>query len=305
MGDSKPLSILGRLRSVLVGRLAELGYDVVEEHPDHLVIHINDQPHSIYLSNLARALELGLQAKPGKAAPTQLSDSDLRQAIDEWLTVHLRQIPTRQALEESCRELHEVRDKLLPRLMAPAGPAAPGQRWSRTLCEDYIDLSLVIDQPDIVTFATPEMVAGWGVEHAEAHAMGNLRKLVKKDDFRPLSEVGQLRMCATSDSYAASRALMVEELLADEGGDGVLLAMPSRDLLFAEPLAADSVQDLVYLALLARKSVSELPYPLSGEVFWVRGSNWQHVPIRIEDGQMNVEASEEFGEVIKRLMGED
>jgi hypothetical protein len=203
MTGSKPLSMLGRLRAVLSGRLADLGYQVVEEHPDHLVVHIHGQPHSIYLSNLARALELG--ARPdGDAPPTQIDDSEVRKAVDEWLTVHLRQIPTRKAIEDNYRTLHDVREQLLPRLIAPAGPSSPGQRWTRCVCEDYLELALVIDQPDIVTFATPDMVAGWGSEQAEAYAMDNLRKLVKPSDFRELKEVGRLRMCATSDSYAAS-----------------------------------------------------------------------------------------------------
>lgn len=303
MTDSKPLSMLGRLRAVLAGRLADLGYQVVEEHPDHLVVRIHGQPHSIYLSNLARALELGARADGGDSPPTLIDDSDVRKAVDDWLTVHLRQLPSRKAIEHSYRSLHDVREQLLPRLIAPAGPGSPGQRWTRSVCADYLDLALVIDQPDIVTFATPEMVAGWGSEQAEAYAMDNLRRMAKPSDFRQVKEIGRLRMCATSDSYAASRALLVEELVSGQD-DGVLLALPSRDLLFAEPLEAESVQDLVYLALLARKSVSELPYPLSGEVFWVRRQDWQRIPIRIEDGQMNVDATDEFGLVLKRLMGE-
>lgn len=304
-----PLSTLGRLRALLIARLGQQGVEIIEEHPDHLVVVIGGQQHSIYLTNLARALDLGAHVQTGSAtaAPTQ---EQLLEAVDDWLTTHLRQIPTSESIETACRNLDDVRTVLLPRVVPPTSAGQPGQRWSRPLCDDLLELALVIDQPDTVTFATPQMVAGWsagggGAEHAEAIALSNLRRMASPDDFKAIGDVGQIRMCATSDSYASSRALVAEELLGADPARGVLVALPSRDLLFVEPLTRESMQDIAYLALLARKSVAELPYPLSGEVFWVRDGQWQHIPIRIAGGQMDVDSPEDFAQVLAELMGEE
>lgn len=304
--QGQPLSTLGRLRSVLIARLTAIGHDVVEEHPDHLVVDIDGHSHSIYLGNLSRALELRGRLDPSQTK--QVSQDELREAVEDWLAVNLRQIPTCSSLETTFRPFDVACPLLLPRVVTPGSPGGgaasqSGSRWSRTLCPEQLELALVIDQPDVVTFATPELVSGWGAADAEAAAMANLAKIAGPGDFKLLGEqVGQLRMCATTDSYATSRVLLAERFLDADPALGVLAALPSRDLLFAEPLARETLHDMVYLSLLARKSVVEQPYPLSGEVFWVRGGRWTHIPIRVEDGQMNVDSPEEFAEVIKQLL---
>ena len=297
-----PLSTLGRLRVVLLARLRQLGYAVVEEHPDHVVVRINDQPNAIYLSNLSRAIDLGEQFKGTRAEPAEpVSQERLAEAVDDWLTAHLRQLPSRRSIEEQFGSLHLARPALFPRLVTPATLSAVGQRWSRPICEGFLDLALVIDQPDIVTFATPGMVSAWGAAEAEQAAMENLRRLARVEDFSAVADLGALRLCASADTYAAARALLAEELLGPDIADGMLVALPSRDVLFVNVLASGSPQDLAYLALLARKSAGDLPYPISGEVFWIRTGQWAHVPIEIADGQMNIDAPPELAEVLSRL----
>jgi hypothetical protein len=299
-----PLSTLGRLRVVLLVQLRELGYAVIEEHPDHVVVQINDQPHSIFLSNLSRAIDLGEHLKGGVGGVIEpISQERLIAAVEDWLAGHLRQLPSRRSIKEQFGELEQARAVLFPRLIPPAGLSAEGQRWSRPICDGFLDLALVIDQPDIVTFVTPDMVSAWGPAEAEQAAMDNLRRLARVEDFAAVADLGSLRLCATSDTYAAARSLLAEELLAPNSADGMLVAMPSRDVLFVEVLTAGSAQNLAYLALLARKSAGDLPYPISGEVFWIRAGRWIEVPIEIADGQMNIDAPPELAEVLGRLDG--
>jgi hypothetical protein len=297
-----PLSTIGRLRVVLLARLRQLGYEVVEEHPDHVVVQIDGLPNSIYLSNLSRAIDLGEHLKSAQAGPVEpISQERLDRAVEDWLATHLRQLPSRRAIEEQFRSLQSARAAMFPRLIPPATLSAVGQRWSRPICEGFLDLALVLDQPDIVTFATPDMVAAWGPADAEQAAMDNLRRLARPEDFSPVADLGSMRLCASADTYAAVRGLLAEELLAPDSANGLLVAMPSRDVLFVEILDAGSASNLAYLALLARKSSADLPYPISGEVFWVRAGRWTQVPIEIADGQMNIDAPPELAEVLSRL----
>ena len=64
---------------------------------------------------------------------------------------------------------------------------------------------------------------------------------------------------------------------------GWLVAVPSRDWLFAMKAETAQVQHFHLMKILAEKNHAREPYPISDKVYWVRpGKPWLEFPIEID-----------------------
>ena len=59
-------------------------------------------------------------------------------------------------------------------------------------------------------------------------------------------------------------------------------------------MTAESLPGVPLLKVLAEKSFAEDAYPISDEVFWVRGGVWERFPITLTDERADVSPSDAF-----------
>jgi hypothetical protein len=197
--------------------------------------------------------------------------------------------------------LAEAADRLLPRLRK-AGGEAEQQMWALPLGGD-IQAHLVIDNPEAFTYVPASLVESSG-EAGDAwleRAVANLRARTPAGYLRTLSEESGILCGDSDDAFDAARALLQGELVPDAAEVGCFCAVPTRDVLLALPLRRESFTKLHLLKRIAERAYSERPYPISDEVFWARGWEWQRVPILMQDGNVRIAPPEELAEIMFRL----
>ena len=109
-----------------------------------------------------------------------------------------------------------------------------------------------------------------------------------------------------NDSYDAARALVLDAIAPPEAGAGAgwLGAVPARDWLFCLRVTAESLPSVPLLKIVAEKSHAEDAYPISDEVYWVRGGAWEVFPIVLSEEGAQVTPSEAFFEALNALGGD-
>jgi hypothetical protein len=226
----------------------------------------------------------------------------------DFIAEHLAHV--RQALKTSKvgDDLAEVADRLLVRVGQPFGAGRAGAMvWSRPLDDTGLIVSLVIDHEETMSFVPEEKVreSGQSGEFWLERALENLRQRTSPDLLEAIDEETGILLCCTGDAYDAARALVVEYLLPEYAEHGYLLTTPNRDRLLVLPVRPEAIPRLHLLRLIARQSYQEAPYPISDEVFWVRGDVWRRFPIEIKDKTLTVTPPPEFIEVLGSLMPDE
>jgi uncharacterized protein YtpQ (UPF0354 family) len=130
----------------------------------------------------------------------------------------------------------------------------------------------VIDDPHTMVFVTRRHLAQWGKKEEDVFhlALGNLRRLGQAT-VGHLASAPQSLLLQTGDGYDAARVLLLEQT------EGLLVAIPDRDLLWVGP---EQGQDLATLMATASNVARDAPHPVSSEVFRFR--NGQLEPLAPE-----------------------
>ena len=135
-------------------------------------------------------------------------------------------------------------------------------------------------------------------------ALANLRAITKPDWLKPMTGDHGLMACHTGDSYDAARALLICEL-TDGDPAGWLVAVPSRDWLFARKVELAGVKHFHEVQILAARANGEQPYPISDRVYWVRpGKRWVEFKVKIDDQNVNVYPPKGFMEALDGPAGD-
>ncbi len=195
-----------------------------------------------------------------------------------------------------------LRDRLRVRVGTPFDLADAARPWQQLLPGTPLAVNLVIDSAEFMTYVTDGMMAAAGEtpDHWLAVGLANLRDATPDDWLGVFhAETGMLGGHA-GDSYDAARALVLEQL-GDPSPAGWLVAIPARDWLFALPVTPESLPGVPLLKVLAEKSFAEDAYPISDEVFWVRGGVWERFPITLTDERADVSPSDEFLAAVRAM----
>jgi hypothetical protein len=201
--------------------------------------------------------------------------------------------------------LASAADRLLVRLgplhRPEEGEAAP---WSQRLENTDLVVNLVVDSPDRMCYVTNQLVTDSGAPGSAwlERALANLLARTPAECLAEVHEDTGIRLCAVGDAYDSSRALILDRLLPEAGADGFFVAVPARDQLLVLPVDEEALAQLHVLRLFATQNFKSTPYPISDEVYWVRGGVWRPFPIEVRDDKIVVEPPAEFAEVLKRLM---
>ena len=202
--------------------------------------------------------------------------------------------------------LDAVRGRVRVRLGVPFNVTEPAKPWQRLLPGTPLAVNLVIDSDEYMTYVTQGMVEASGDSADAWLAVGvaNLRDATPDDWLGTFHEETGMLGGHAGDSYDAARALVLEEF-GEPSPAGWLVAVPARDWLFALPVTAASLPGVPLLKVLAEKSFAEDAYPISDEVFWVRGGVWERLPITLTDERADVTPSDAFLAALQGLGGAD
>lgn len=220
------------------------------------------------------------------------------------LLADLLGVAPRDGLTEPPTDLAEVADRLLVRLSPPfTQQGDESDIWSRRLAGKLIVATLVIDSPHSMSYVTEKLLAdsGRSADDWFARALANLRAQTPADCLNAVHEESGLLQSEVGDAYDASRALLLDELLPGHERDGFFVALPGRDHLLVLPVSARGLAFAPWLRAIAAKTHRDLPYPICGELFWVRGGVWHPFPIDVQGPHVRLDPPPEFLDVLERL----
>lgn len=201
-------------------------------------------------------------------------------------------------------KLAEVADRILVRLGQPFSRKDPDMDvWWSPLVEGHVAANLVIDYPNSMSYVTQKQVADSGQEPEfwYERALQNLSGMSPADCIKVVHEDSGLLQCQAGDAYDSSRALLLDRLLPGHEENGFYVVVPGRDHLLILPISETTVMLSPWLRAIAGKTYQEMPYPISPELFWVRGGAWHHFAIESDGEDLLVKPPPEFAEVIERL----
>ncbi|HZZ82711.1 MAG TPA: hypothetical protein VFE62_29705 [Gemmataceae bacterium] len=200
--------------------------------------------------------------------------------------------------------LSEVADQLMVRLGPPVrGQGAEVGIWSMPLVDRHLSAFLVIDFPTSMSYVNDAMIAssGQAADYWFQRGLANLRDKSAPTCFAPVHDESGLLQAQASDAYDSSRALLVDELIPGHEEDGFYVIVPGRDHCFVLLVTAESLMLAPWLRSIAIKMCKDMPYPISPELFWVRGGLWHHFEIEEGGNELRVTPPAAFVEIMERL----
>ncbi len=275
-----PTALPRGFRTAVQEVLAAHGYQIVRWESDGVYICPagSDEEQYIGLNNLYRRAR-------------NIPRDEWPPLIAEFLE-HVHSVSNGPELPD---HLDTITAQLRPRIGPPFEKDLRLPPWSTPLPGTPLVLSLVIDFPHAMAYATEAMVdnSQLSAEELLACALDNLRQDTPEDFFEPVSPPLGLLLGHTSDGYDASRALLAEELVPDQPA-GLFVAVPSRDELYVWPVGAEAMRHLLPFQQFVSENYRRHAYPISDQIFWVYQQKWHPFPIRLEGDTVHVYPPEEF-----------
>jgi len=190
-----------------------------------------------------------------------------------------------------------IRLGLLPKLKKPDGN--PGL----DLIPGELQIGLALAVGDDIPI-TADDLDGWGVDFDDAYAaaLDNLQARSSRKQIQEVHTVPGMAMYLPGNTDAASRALVLQDLLEVFPAEGVLFAVPTTDQLLFVPLydmdSLSAVQVLVTAAHLATQNCTR---PLTDQLFWTDGEQITHIRVVHETDNVDILAPPEFLAAVERL----
>jgi hypothetical protein len=274
-------------RALVVRELEAIGLGIKEWRDGGLAVEREDGTEQFLgLANLFRRVSAGPQEAAAEVVRDFIQQSHAGKPAE--------------LAEQMPSTMEEASDRLLVRISRPfeADEKAP---WSTTVLGiDDLAISLVIDFPTMMAFVSEEMLARSSTPTVEWLYLGllNLQNRTPEDWLRLLHAEEGIWCGHADDSYDAARALVLCDL-TDCDDLGWLMAIPTRDWLFARKVEPAGVPYFHLLKVIARNVIAEQPYPISDDVYWVRpGKPWERFRIDLEENQVTVYPPAEFAEAL-------
>lgn len=221
--------------------------------------------------------------------------ADRQRVIQEFIGHILQSGATQPDLPD---QLEHVRHRVLVRVGQPFS-GIERLPWSKRLPGTDLILNLVIDFPNFMTYVTPEQIENSQETPGDwlDQSIENLKDRTPVDWLEPLHAESGILVGHLNDSYDAARALILSDIVDTPPG-GWLIAIPTRDWLFCRPATADGMAYFHLLKVLAEKNYQSEPYPVSDQVFWIRGHHWERFPMEIQNGCVQLTPPDGFMETI-------
>lgn len=280
--------IPGGFRAAFTSAVMEAGFTVKQWQGSSVICTDSDgEDRTLSLSNVYRRCQ---------NAPRE----DWSGIIEEFVR-HMAAATKDGALPES---LNDAIDQLLPRVGLPFPKnLGDGVPWHKPLGDTGLVITLVIDHPNFMSYIGNSLISESGRSAEEWLEIAN-RNLLRQTSADYLTSVGEeigILLGCSNDAYDAARSLVLDELLPESTRLGFFVAVPTRDVLVVLPVDAQNLIHVHVLKRFAEDNCKSRPYPISDEVFWVRGGEWHKFPVRIVKDTIQVTPPEAFMEVLEEL----
>jgi hypothetical protein len=216
----------------------------------------------------------------------------------------LQQAAAPEQPQERPADLASIADQLLVRLGPPfTRKAGDNALWAQPVAGTDFVINLVADYPSRMIYIDDQLIADSGKAGSEwlERALANLRARTPAGSLQTIDADTGMMTCTVADAYDSSRALLLDTLVPTGAADGFFVGLPSRDQLLVLPVTGPALSFIHILKVLVDKSFKNLPYPISNQVFWVRGGVWCRFPIDIKGNRVTIAPPDEFNEVLERL----
>ena len=132
-------------------------------------------------------------------------------------------------------------------------------------------------------------------------ALANLRARTPDGFFDKILPAENLWMGHINDSYDAGRALLLDELMAEDTDAGCFVGVPTRDCVFVLPVNPESVPRLHVFKGLTTQTYETKPYPISDDVFWVRHGEWHRVFVELSDNTLKLGFPDKLADLLESM----
>ncbi len=288
---------------------SQLGIRLVGFEGDRARIKVDGKPHTLYLTNLRRKVAMAPAAdRPAVAAQ------------------FLRGMTT--ASSDEGHSLEDVRDRLMPHVGLPFAPGIeevppyqvliPGRPEETRTAKDPaqgtlvipalppLQINIVVDEAETVWYIRQKHLDEWKTTLGELLpvALENLRKRSPPSLLRPVEKLPGILACETGDSYDAARMLILKDVVSPWPKEGVVAAVPVRDLLLCVRLdSIDALRAMNPMFAFAQHVASSGAYDITGHALWFDGTTWEYVPTSVSEKKVSVYAPDRFVEMLNRLGG--
>jgi hypothetical protein len=164
----------------------------------------------------------------------------------------------------------------------------PG-RVSRELVRGHLYLTLAQEHDGLLEEIDREDAGLDGIEEEDLFplALSLLRQSTARADLREVDAWPGLHLFIARDGQAASRMVLIPELVSPNALGGVIVAVPAADQLLCVPVRdASALESLQVLASALSRAVDTTDAPLSDQLFWFDGSAW--VTMQVEYGETEI-----------------
>jgi len=178
---------------------------------------------------------------------------------------------------------------------------------SRELVRGHLYLTLAKELDGTYVAADSRDLDGTGMAPDDMFklAMSLMRQTTARADFHPVDTLPGLQLLIAQDGLAASRMVLVPELVPGALG-GVVVAVPAADQLLIVPLTSASALDaLQVLASALSHALDTAEQPLSDQLFWFDGHRWVPLPVVHGESEITVVPPPSFVGAMNRLASID
>ena len=108
-------------------------------------------------------------------------------------------------------------------------------------------------------------------------------------------------------SADSSLRILVQPKNAAVYVDGYFVGLPSRDQLFVLPVVKEAVVFLYLMKGIVDKEFKTAPYPISSDLFWVRGGAWHVFPVEVDlvNKRLSLTPPEDLVPILDRFLAEE
>lgn len=166
--------------------------------------------------------------------------------------------------------------------------AQPGPS-SRELVRGHLYLTIAQENERGIEALSDEDAALSGLRKDELFplAMSLLRQSTARADVKPVAALPGLHLLVAKDGQAASRMVLIPELIDADALGGVIVGVPAPDQLLIVPVKdASALESLQLLASAVSRAMDTTDSPLSDQLFWFDGEAW--VPMEVEYGETEI-----------------
>ena len=235
----------------------------------------------------------------------RMASADTEDAAREILRRFVSSVVSASELDDSRDAGIEVMGpRLMPRVGRPfESGVVPTGLPHHEMVPGLVQIHLVGDEPDLVWYVTDEHIERWGVDFYDAllRATRNLRERTTPETLAPVADMPHLFVSETGDTYDASRMLLLKELVQPWPDAGVVVSVPTRDVLLVTALNDPSaLQSMHVMVGFAHELFQRDGYTISDQPLWYDGTKWEVLPVRFAEGVIEFHPPEGFVEVLAR-----